>query len=911
MYRQYKTTSTSYWNYQDKDKEGLTIKKPVPVELIKKIMPNVKAFSFEFQRTAFKKKGVDHHKYLQEVLSTFPVEYVEIFGSKQLEILPNCLSNHQLHTFKLRKCPKVQDFSILGQLTTLTKVLISGDSYQLGAAFYKLPKLTNLTLSANSIEDLDYLFQLEHLNYLELSGLTVKQLPTNFEQLTSLKVLNLRELNELTTFPSFNTFKQLENLTCYILPCLTALPDDFTLLEKLKSVNFYNLGSVYETFHLPASLCSNQFIHTLDIRSCPIKSLPDVFSSVSRLTKLSLNDLPITILPNSMHHLGCLESLQIQRCEILEDFGKVIGALKNIRLLRLENLYALPALDFNFSDLPKLEKLFLHYLPKIKILPAFSAENTQLNYVQFSRMEQLRHLPISMYLCEALETVDLDDLPIEQIPLEYSQFKNLKNFKFYNGQQLTYIPSLLIGMAATSLSISNTLIQKDGLVSISTITSFMRKKVPVHLHPVLAYWLFENYDKEPLTETIRQGTLEALKIVNSDIQLLLERNLHYLNDNNQRFKDTKIQPNETVAIIGTPQNSRAELRQQLKALGFQYKTKVTPAVKYILIGKKPFIKEGFLDNPRLLFTESEFIKFQEKNHPKLLQQANTPKEYIENVRQLIWSNDPANELVALELVIHNGLPKELTMDFIVATKTGKNKKTRDKIRKFLKGNLPDGAKQVLNDRKVMTSSYYSYYDYQGKITDSEIAQLIFTYYKRFGKQECLPTFFRFDDGTSPYREEMFTALLPSFLVKSKFLKIQVNLTIMELNQILANPIFKGKLERLIINSKLIKTIPKEIFKHQTIKDLELHGVFEADAFPPQFFNLYKLNKLNLRWDNLKYIPPEISKLNRLKELFIRTEHSLALPDSFIQLTKLKRAVFYCRIKDSMTWIEAMPKVTFQ
>lgn len=272
-----------------------------------------------------------------------------------------------------------------------------------------------------------------------------------------------------------------------------------------------------------------------------------------------------------------------------------------------------------------------------------------------------------------------------------------------------------------------------------------------------------------------------------------------------------------------------------------------------------------------------------KQSSGLLLGDNVPKQYLENIRQLIWTNDPANELIALELVTHHGLPKELAVDFIIAAKKGRDSTTRDKIRAFLADQLSDGAKQVLTNRTVITGSSISFYHYEQLLNHSEIAQLAAAYYKRGGRSECLPAFFRYDDGTSPHRQEMFTRLLPSFLNSPKYLKIQVNLTVEELNQVLANPVFKGKLERVIISSQLMKTIPEEIFNHPTINDLTLRGSFEAETLPIELFGLNKLTRLNLQWKNLKYIPAEINQLNQLSELYLHAEHSLVLPDSFIQL----------------------------
>jgi len=158
---------------------------------------------------------------------------------------------------------------------------------------------------------------------------------------------------------------------------------------------------------------------------------------------------------------------------------------------------------------------------------------------------------------------------------------------------------------------------------------------------------------------------------------------------------------------------------------------------------------------------------------------------------------------------------------------------------------------------------------------------------------------------------MLAHLLPSFLSRPTFLKIHVNLTVKELNQVLANPAFKGKLERLVISSKLMKTIPEEIFKHQTIKNLELRGAFEATTLPLELFDLNQLNRLNLWWKNLKYIPTEISRLSQLKEIHLKNNYSLRLPVSLKQLTQLESAIFSNGMEESIAWTAAMPTVKFQ
>ena len=114
----------------------------------------------------------------------------------------------------------------------------------------------------------------------------------------------------------------------------------------------------------------------------------------------------------------------------------------------------------------------------------------------------------------------------------------------------------------------------------------------------------------------------------------------------------------------------------------------------------------------------------------------------------------------------------------------------------------------------------------------------------------------------------------------------------------------------MLGSKLIQSIPAGGFKHTTIKDLTINAPFVDTTLPTTIFVLYKLNKLNITWDNLQSLPDKFGQLNRLRDLRIYTKNSLTLPDSFKKLTKLKRAYFSGGLEEFGLWEEAMPAVAF-
>ena len=910
MHSEYKFTNTYYWDYigNTRNYNGLWVTKPIAPQTLCRWMPNAKAIRVDFSNNNFSKHQIDDLAYLNEILAIFNLKYLGILGSNQITKIPDSLLKQQLKAFEIGSCHKLIDVSIIGQSRTLESVSIDGfPNIPLGIDFYQLPKLKSLKINAREINDLYYLPKLKTLEFLEIQNLILKKLPEELAYLPQLKTLHLNSLIHLETLPDFKHFQQLQKLSLWYLPNLKSFPNDFNLLNKLEEVACRNSGNLSNGFDFPASILQLKQLKELTISDCNIQKFPDVFPVSATLDLLHLSNLSIEKLPSSIKNLTLLQDLLLGACKKLSSLNQAIKHLKNLKNLRLEGLPMLTSLDFDFLELPSLATLSLKYLAKISQLPRFDIANKSLSKIEIRNLPILKCLPVSLSNCQQLTELYLYELPINTIPTEYEQLTTLTSFSIDNCLELDYLPSNLIILGKEKLNINKAKFQKDTVITYRNLIVFMRKKIPIHLHTTVAYWLFDNFQQEPLTSSIKNQTLALLGYSNSDLHLLIFKNLHRLNENRIKLKDVFHQKG-TVGILGTTQNKKTILRKELAALGFIYHPKIKETTAFILVGKKPKIAPEFWQSKRVLFSETEFTAFQENKNPGLLQKKDTPKEYIENIRRLIWSTDPANELIALELVVNQGLPKGLDMDFIIAAKTSKDQKVRQKIRKYLKGNLSDNALKVLNDRRVMNQYSGPFSWYQSMVSKKEIAQMLVTFYKRFGRGQR--DFFYYTDGNSPYRADMVAGLSTALMERPKYIDLRFDYTDEEINKILSNGMVEGKIEDLRIHSALMTKIPTEIFKHKTIKRLELTGAFEATVFPEDFFKLKRLKYLQLQWKNLEVLPQELGKLKQLRDLVINANCVLELPDSFSQLTKLTRVYFSGGMKNKTTWEAKMPTIKF-
>lgn len=902
--KNYKWASTTYY-YNTKGVTGLYIREPRTPSQILSHFSSIKALCFFFNQKGFKNKNINEASYLKDFLNQTNLEYLEIRDADDISHLPVEIIKQPIQEIRIHACSNLCDLSVLSKMKFLKTVRITGAKVTFGKDFYQSKTLKNLFLQNTEVTDIKRLPWLKNLETLHLRQLLWKTLPTGIERLNRLKSLTVFSCIQLQTLPKFGQFEALRHLKLHHLPNIKTIPNEFEGLNNLDTVEISNISKEQDVLEIPASLGRNTALKHLNIQSSPVFVLPE-FEKGNTLISLSLSNLPIQTLGKSLSQLSCLNSLSIKGCILLRDLS-ALSHLKKLEDLHLEDLLSADNFDFSFINMPALEKLFLKGLSNMKRVPSFGEHNINIKEIALQSLPALKIFPTSLLYCTQLQSLKIEGTNLVELPSGLSTFKHLDHLIIRDNTAMAYLPSVLIKVASARFIVVNCLQFYQGNNLLSLIR-FVKEKAEQDLQVPLAYHLFNNYKKEPLTNEIKQGLLTGLGLPNVDLRLLLFSQLYQLNPDAVQLKNIKIKAGETVGIIGTTQNKRTILKAQIKALDLKYSAKINEQTHYVLVAKKPKVPVGFWEQERILFSENEFMEYQKAHKPGLLQQKDTPKDFIHNLRQLLWSNDPANEAVALELVINNGLPNGLDMDFIVVAKTSKDKNLRNKIRKFLKGNLTESSLKVLNDRTLVKQKYPPFYKYGQYIKPTQIAQFIVTLYQRSGI--FLSSFFRYDDGDSLYRRLMFEALLPELLEKPKYLKLNYGLKETEINEVLNKPMFEDKLERLVINSHLMKKIPDSVYKHVTLKNLELQGNFEKTTLPMALFSLYKLNKVKLTWKNLAIIPLEITQLTRLREIMIYTKQPLSLPDNFIALKKVKRVYISGGMIDKAEWVEKMPNCSF-
>lgn len=919
-----RTTTTGYFfRNLDGMVEHLNIEHPLELSNYIKVLPKLRSAKFNFSKSAYK-KTFDQEAQLIHFLENTKLTRLEIIGSLQLTELPEVLLKHPLRSLKITRCPNIKSVAeILPHLEELVILSIAGDSMHLGERFPILPKLKSLSLNLKEVSPLTQLSLCYQLEELFLNGLKNETLPEDISRLQRLKTINLQRLDHLKILPSFAAAENLETLQLMVLPSMNRMDVDFSRMQALRNFKIAHVGTEQAKFDLPDSLSEcrrlnnlslvsipiarlpqgleNLFaLENLNLENLPLEEIPDFFESMSELTYLHISYIGnLTKLPSSIQDLKSLKFFQLKGLSKIENLELDFYPLGNLEMLTIENCATLKKIDASLAQNTSVKKISLLTLPELKELPSLGRRNLRLEFLGMRDLPKLTTLPDSITTLPALQQLTGYNVGVEKLPVKIDALKSLSRLELY-AENLSHLPPEIANLnTLTRFTLGTTFTKKDEkILAIHDLYPGINKQTGNEIKRAILYWIGNGYMVLPLTTEIKENTFKALHWSVKNLHLLLLSRIHYFNSDQQNVTVKDMTKNKKVWINGTLAGNKTIFKKKLKELGLKVETKFSNQTELVVVGKKPEIPEGISSRPLQFVSQLKMEEIFKVENPGLLQKEDVPADFIYNLQQLLWSADPQNEAVALELVKANGLPESVEEDFLLIAKVCKDKNLKNRIRTFLKGRVSEAKQKAI----TTGSAPFSIEKLNRVLPPESLAKM---YYAQFRRTKTPSTnFFRHDDGTHPGRSEMFQALLPEFLKNYGYLKNHLPLLEEEYNTIFSQPGFTGKLKRVVINLSNCIKIPEAILAHvDSLKIMEL--IITENFVVDSIYALNKINTLHLNGP-VNDIPSGIGGLTRLHTLFVHTSTPFTLPSDFSNLKKIRTLHAYGRLKNREDFVEHFP-----
>jgi hypothetical protein len=207
----------------------------------------------------------------------------------------------------------------------------------------------DMSIQAQKLDDVKKVCDVTTLTKLRISG-SLKELPPEIGQLVNLKTLSL-EHNQIVTFPKeLGLLRSLKSLYAYGMK-LEELPEEFGDLEALESLTLWD----NKLTRVPASFGRLSRLATLDLHGNPITSLPDELGQLGALKELELQGCELTSLPADLSGMTSLMKLDLGKNK-LEDFPAGVLTVPALMYLNLTG-NALTALPEDLDRLAELRAL--------------------------------------------------------------------------------------------------------------------------------------------------------------------------------------------------------------------------------------------------------------------------------------------------------------------------------------------------------------------------------------------------------------------------------------------------------------------------------------------------------------------------------------------------------------------------
>jgi len=622
-----------------------------------------------------------------------------------------------------------------------------------------------------------------------------------------------------------------------------------------------------------------------------VRKIPPYVLNIPHLKEITLSrEYFLRLSPDSYTYLSSLEVFQLEN-DYLDGFPEELLRLTTLKKLRL-NGCRLSNIPERIQELVKLEELslvgnFLKHLPesldkltqlkvlnlrrnKLKTLPKSVGSLKRLQYLDCS-FNHLKTLPDEIGALNNLQELDLRKNKLETLPNEITQCEALQYLNLTTNQ-INYLPANIGNLR----QLRELHLTKNKLITLPEGLGALSKLEQLTLNDNSLDWT-----KFPLqVPTFR---VLMLKYIYHIIQNTARAEL---SDQLGHFPPTlahnPLQKGAVIAKIGKTGLKVNSLKPELKALGIKYQAKLDAKVTHLVVGRLPKLPlEELLNYSVTFISEAQlnaFIDAQQAPDPSkyLLQPDDAlAGENVENLKNLLLSEDDQNIAIAIELIKGGGFPKELHTELFMAYKMVHTPKVRKEIKPLLEKYSSEKAKESMRQRHALFTEAMdemklrrniNKYTKDNEFDGPKIARYFWDRYKK-------GILYVFSYGSS----EQILEVLP-----------------------------KGEI--LNLNEHRINALPAELAQLTQLKKIYLNGCSFV-VFPKVLLQMPQVEVLYLDQNYLEKLPKEIIKMTSLKELSISFNLIRTLPDVLLEMPHLEKIIFKTWYKSDIdpTLVEKVKK----
>jgi len=572
---------------------------------------------------------------------------------------------------------------------------------------------------------------------------------------------------------------------------LKEIPSEIKLLQQLESLSIYKNKSIKK---YPLELADLPNLKHVSLRFNNLKQIPIVFKELTQLETLILSNNRF-LASTKWEHLSQMKALNFldlsYSLQNLSLLPKEIGNLHNLKELNISG-NKLKKLPNSLKNLTRLEKLHCE-LNDFDVFPKILVELPRLKELQISA-KSLEGLPNAVLKLQHITTLKFTAKSNSKTAYIFPFERLLKHIKTYQ-----FSPELQRFFLA--------IIRGDILIkelSNQQLFSVLNCAIPEYINQAL----------EEIDLRIKANALSSFSFPKA---------------------------NDRLVIKGKTKGKVSELKFRVAQHDIQTGVKINACTTHILIGAMPGdIYDKIQAHNIVLLTEQSLVKhLNQLEQPYLL--ASEEVTDLENIRQLLHSDQTENTLLALEMLKSGGVPSQLLTELFLIHKLTRVQKIKRVIYQIVGQYAPLSFVTALKSRKpigpsiseAVRSNNLEYYCKIGALDKRYIA---FYLSKKGGYGHLFALFNLTTVDKATYFEERLE-------------EGHLSLSGLELSHLPDDlGAIKG-LTHLDISYNNFTTVPSQLFQCKELKNLYIRGLHEVHRNPEDLWNIPNLEIIYIGYNN--------------------------------------------------------------
>jgi Leucine-rich repeat (LRR) protein len=704
-----------------------------------------------------------------------------------------------------------------------------------------LENIERLNLGYNKLKELPSTFRnLRKLKSLDLSNNLFKEIPNEVFDLSNLEVLDLRYNRIRYISPEISRLHNLKQLNLRA-NIVETMPRELAKLPQLKFINFYGCNTLdwEQVFEVLAQLKN---LESLDLSLCKLKKLPENFKILTNLKSLNLSENPELDLSDAVEKISLLPQF--------EDLN-ITGVQKHLPY-NLDKIKTLKQLTFDrFSE----NEPILSRISSLKVLDASH--------------NRWHKIPQWVFHIKNLERLILKSNKIDHLPSQIEKLSNLKELDLsFNNLHHTSMPLLNLLLQLEKLDLDgNRHINRANVMRFKQALD--QADLSIDLKKVLIQIFAGKIDLNR-TDLSLEDLIRLLKFkipfVSTYALALIEHKLKA-----DRRIEEQIPSDSVLYLAGTSERYAIKtLQQSLKLRGIKLSKVFNEKVTHVVLSNCVEKIEEFV-HAQVNFISDAYLQ----NQVIIPDMQTFSEDELHKLRSLLRSTDSKNNLIALQLMTHQGIPINLYAEVTTLAFFSAEIKVRQTALKNIFKYYPtdfqalikwlDGTSNEKKIKHLIEHPLIQKIDFVNLVY--EISGLAKEYIIQWG-------------GTC------FERVVKENINYSNILSLRFNIS--DISPEIEKLKYINKLE-IIGNShkkSAFTQLPEPIFRMTQLEYLRIDES-QLKEISPSIVNLINLRKLRFTESDISEIPRVITQLNKLEILSIFNNKIQVIPDEIGELTELE------------------------